>query len=221
MLAVDLSRARLGYAARKLKERGITSVKHLQGDILEFADSKERFDLVHSFGVIHHMADPRRGLRILSRLLNPGGLLFLGLYSRIARSAVAQARDLIAARCTAATAESIREFRLEIMLAPPSSPLSMLASPASDFWTVSECRDLLFHVEEHQFTLLQIEEMFRAEGLSFLGFEVPYAPDLMRFRARYPSEADLMSLSAWHEFECQNPQIFGGTYRLWAKKALV
>ncbi len=216
VLAVDLSRASLGYARRKLKGE-VANVQHRQADILELKDFESRFDLIHSFGVIHHMAEPRRGLAILTRMLEPGGLLFLGLYSRIARSSLMIARNLTAARGIAATPEGIRNFRREIMTGQVPSELSILASPASDFWTMSECRDLMFHVEEHHFTLAEIAMMFAAEDLVFLGLEVPYAPDLIRFRQQH-SSADLMSLTAWHAYEEQRPEVFGGTYRLWARK---
>ncbi|MBZ0209255.1 MAG: tetratricopeptide repeat protein [Hyphomicrobium sp.] len=218
VLAIDLSRASLGYACRKLKEQGVTNVDHRQADILALGHLEDRFDLIHSFGVIHHMANPQRGLAILSRLLKPGGILFLGLYSKIARRPLVKARTLIAERQIKATKDGIRHIRREILTGGVEDPeLAILASPASDFWTLSECRDLMFHVEEHQFTLLEVEAMFAREGLAFLGLEVPHAPDFTRFRLQFPEASDLMALKAWHAFEEQNPEVFGGTYRLWAR----
>ncbi len=219
VLAVDLSRASLGYASRKLSEQGVTGVAHRQADILELSQLEDRFDLIHSFGVIHHMADPRKGLAVLASLLKPGGILFLGLYSRIARRPLLKARTLITKRQLAATREGIRIFRREILAGDVEPELAILASPASDFWTLSECRDLMFHVEEHQFTLLEVEAMFAREGLAFLGLEVPHAPDLARFRLQFPAVSDLMALKAWHSFEEQHPEVFGGTYRLWVKRS--
>lgn len=218
LLAVDLSRASLGYGARKLREKGITNVTHRQGDILELGRLEDRFDLVHSFGVIHHMAEPTKGLAVLSGLLKPGAYLFVGLYSTIARRPLMRARQIIAERAIPATQDGIRGFRRELMTGNANPGLAILASPASDFWTMSECRDLIFHVEEHQYTLLEIADMFATEGLEFLGIEVPYAADLAAFRRQHPDPAALMSLAAWHEFEEENSEVFGGTYRLWARK---
>jgi SAM-dependent methyltransferase len=39
-------------------------------------------DFVFCMGVLHHLADPARGLRTLARLLHPGGLLLFFVYSR-------------------------------------------------------------------------------------------------------------------------------------------
>lgn len=218
LFAVDLSRTSLGYAQRKFKEHGITDVTWRHGDILELGAIDDRFDMVHSFGVIHHMADPAKGLSVLSGLLNPGGYLFLGLYSTIARRPITAARAHIAERGVPSTTDGIRSLRREILLGDTDPEIAQIATPASDFWTTSECRDLMFHVEEHHFTLVEIGEMFAREGLEFLGLEIPYAPDLSRFRAQHPDAASLRSLAAWHAFEEQNSKTFGGTYRIWARK---
>lgn len=66
--------------------------------------------------------------------------------------------------------------------------------------------------------MLQIDQMFAAAGLEFVGLQVPYAPDLVRFREENPDPSALASLSAWHRFEEGHPQVFGGTYQLWARK---
>jgi len=50
------------------------------GEQLEFAD--ESFDLVFSWGVIHHSSDMGRALGELARVLRPGGRLVLMVYHR-------------------------------------------------------------------------------------------------------------------------------------------
>ena len=42
----------------------------------------ERFDLVWSWGVLHHTADTGRGIRALERLVADDGLLYVYLYGR-------------------------------------------------------------------------------------------------------------------------------------------
>lgn len=149
--------------------------------------------------------------------MRPGGLLFLGLYSEAARRSVIAARHWIAERGYSPTLAGIRAARREIMLS--SAPeFTLLVSPASDFWTASECRDLIFHAEEHRFTLLQIEGMLARAGLTFLGLEVRNPADRQRFAAEYPGSAALRSLPIWHAFETRYPETFGDTYRLWARR---
>jgi 2-polyprenyl-3-methyl-5-hydroxy-6-metoxy-1,4-benzoquinol methylase len=52
----------------------------------------QRFDIVECAGVLRHMANPAAGLRVLKGLLTPGGWLYLGLYSTLARHGVAKIR---------------------------------------------------------------------------------------------------------------------------------
>ncbi len=92
--AVDLSLSSLAYAQRKANELGLTNIEFFQADILELGAVQERFDAVLSVGVLHHMNQPRDGLRVLARLTRPGGLLKLGLYSQRGRSSVNAARKI-------------------------------------------------------------------------------------------------------------------------------
>ena len=44
---------------------------------------------------------------------------------------------------------------------------------------MSECRDLLFHVQERRLTLPEIKSFIAENGLRFIGFE--FAPQLMQY----------------------------------------
>jgi 2-polyprenyl-6-hydroxyphenyl methylase/3-demethylubiquinone-9 3-methyltransferase len=54
-----------------------------QGSILdeEAVTALGRFDIVYSWGVLHHTGDLWRALDIASRLVAPGGLLFISIYN--------------------------------------------------------------------------------------------------------------------------------------------
>lgn len=219
VLSVDLSLSSLAYGIRKLAEYGIHSVRHAQADILDLVYIPDRFDLIESFGVLHHMREPLTGLRVLADLLAPEGVLLLGLYSEIARSSVCAGRELLAELGLSSTPADIRAGRRAIIAGSQRLDLSPLINPASDFWTLSECRDMIFHVEEHRFSLIEIGAMLESCGLECLGLELAHPSDRARFFAEHPNRADYRSLQAWHLFETRYPQTFGDTYRIWAKRA--
>jgi Tfp pilus assembly protein PilF/SAM-dependent methyltransferase len=218
ILAVDLSGASLAYAMRKTQEYGLADVEHLQGDILDLPVLTERFDLIDSFGVLHHMADPAAGLQVLSDLLKAGGLLFMGLYSELGRQGVVEARAHIAARGYPATPDGIRALRHDLMTGPRPPQLEMVLSPASDFWTTSDCRDLVFHVNEHRFTLPEVGQMLADAGLEFLGLQFGHAADRTRFLAEHPDAGAIQDVTALHRHESDHPEVFGDTYRIWARR---
>ncbi|HKU69501.1 MAG TPA: tetratricopeptide repeat protein, partial [Burkholderiales bacterium] len=71
VLAVDLSLTSLAYAKRMAMKLGVTNIEFRQGDILGLGRLPDRFDMISSRGVLHHMRDPQAGLRVLAQLLRP------------------------------------------------------------------------------------------------------------------------------------------------------
>lgn len=207
ILAVDVSRTALAYARRKTREEGLCNIDYAQADILKLGSIGRTFDRIEAVGVLHHLADPKAGWRVLLSLLAPHGTMRIGLYSATARRAVVEARALIAERGYRATAEDIRALRQTIIRSQSSNILFKIA----DFYTMSGCRDLLFNVMEHRFTLPEIAAFLHQHELYFHGFELDPAI-VEQFQQRYPGAGALANLEYWHEFETGNPNTFWNMY---------
>jgi SAM-dependent methyltransferase len=208
LLAVDLSLASLAYAKRKSVELGIANIEYRQGDILGLGALGERFDVIECSGVLHHMAQPLEGWRVLASLRKPGGRMRIGLYSEAGRREVVRARELIVQHGFTPDRPGIRAARAQIRKDPRLAQLAR----NEDFYSMSGCRDLLFHVHEQRFTLLEIESMVSRLGLRFLGFELPDSgATLARYRARFSED----SLHNWHKFEQEFPDTFSRMYQFW------
>ncbi len=215
--AIDLSRASLAYAARKTAELNIENVAYFQADIMALGALEQRFHIVESIGVLHHLEDPAAGWRVLTSLLAPGGLMHIALYSRIARTRLDFARNAIKQAGRGNDAASIRAFRKQVLSASPGTELAEVASFGRDFYSLSNCRDLLFHVQEHQFTLVQIAALLEALGLEFLGLELD--PWVVEAYSRFnPADLNGTDLESWHRFELENPLTFAGMYQFWCRK---
>ncbi len=218
VLAIDLSLGSISYARRKTQELGITNVEYAQADILKLGDIARTFDIIASAGVLHHLADPFAGWRILLSRLRPGGFMDLGFYSQLARRHVVKVRELIAAHGYASTSDDIRRFRQDPALWDASVELQCL-STSPDFYSTSECRDLLFHAQEHRLTLGQIESFLSDLGLHFIGFELD-AGVLHQYRARFTDDPSGTNLRNWARFEADNPDTFAAMYRFWIQKPI-
>ena len=214
VLAIDLSRASLAYAQRKAAELGIANIEFAQADIMAF-EPEHPFDLIEASGVLHHLADPMQGWSRITQWLKPGGAMRIGLYSEIARQDVVLAREFVASGGYDASAESIRSFRQN--LAKVSDPRLRALFGSPDFYSISACRDLLFHVQEHRLTLPQIAEFLAEQHLAFLGFELE-ARVAAGYRAQFPADAAMTDLGQWHRFETENPDIFAGMYNFFVQK---
>ena len=144
----------------------------------------------------------------------------VGLYSQIARQSIVNVRKDIAKKEITSYPDDIRRYREEIMnMDTKSDPETSRPKNHKDFFTLSECRDLLFHVQEHRFTLLQIQEALNDLGLKFLGFELQKSWIRNEFRELYPEKDAVVSLPLWHQFELKNPNTFKGVYQFWVQKA--
>ena len=211
ILAMDLSVASLAYAERMAERHQLHNVSFVHGDLLNVAQLERQFDLVFASGVLHHMAQPERGLDALLKVLARGGLMKVALYSRAARLNVQHARERIASLGLSPDAAGIRRIRAQAF--EHGDPILRSLVDSDDFYTLSTCRDLLFHSVEHTFTLSEIERLLASRELEFLGFDLPYLHVQHQFLKQHPQgEQDL---AAWQHFEAQQPDVFAAMYRFW------
>lgn len=209
VVGVDLSRASLGYAARMAGHLGVQNLELVQGDLVSVA-ALGRFDVIVCNGVLHHMEDPFAGLAALLAVLEPAGVMKVGLYSEAARQAIVEARALIAEQGYRADAPGIRRFRADVLNGRYPS-LDVLAQ-SEDFYTMSTCRDLVFHECEHRFTLAVLEAHLTQLDLTFLGMEGVAPVAYERFAS---TPQDLSQMQRWALVEAAHPETFQGMYQFW------
>lgn len=220
VLAVDLSRASLAYAIRMAREIGIESVTFRHGDILSLSCLDRRFPVIECAGVLHHMQDPEAGLAVLADLLRPGGVMKLGLYSEVARASVVAARARIAALGLSSDAADIRAFRHRILSKQESDETLQSLLGFGDFFDLDSARDLMFHVQEHRFTIPRLAALLDRHGLAFLGFQFAATETPRTYAARFPEDPAMTDLRCWQRFEEEDPSLFRGMYQFWCQKPL-
>ena len=214
ILALDLSFKSLSYGKRKANELGINNINFIQGDILDLESTNRKFDIIESVGVLHHMNNPFKGWKILTSCMNNNSLMLIGLYSERARQHIKEIKNKINELKIQSNYKSIIKFRKDLIENNNDQWNNIKSSP--DFYTVSGVRDLLFHVQEHRFTISKIKEYLDNLGLIFLGFEDQLVKE--RFKENYTNKDDLFNLDKWEEYEKSNPRIFAGMYQFWCKK---
>jgi tetratricopeptide (TPR) repeat protein/SAM-dependent methyltransferase len=216
VLAVDLSLSSLAYAKRKSQELGLTTITYAQADLLKLAQLERSFDVIESVGVLHHLANPWAGWQVLVSLLRPNGFMKLGFYSELARRNIARIRDHIATQCYGSTNEDIRQARQDLIALNDDSDFGETFS-SPDFFSISTCRDLLFHVQEHRMVLSELHSFLKENNLCFMGFEIE-APILYAYKLRFPNDFPGTNLEQWSIFEHENPDTFFSMYQFWIQK---
>jgi len=215
VLGVDLSLASLASAKRRTPTRLSGAVEFAQADILALGSIERRFDLINVGGVLHHMPEPMAGWRELIKLMKPNGLMQVGLYSAYARRDVIAARKMIAERGYRPTPDDIRRCRQDLLKGPDKLDVAKF----TDFFTVSACRDLLFHVHELQMTIPQIKAFLAENDLKFLGFDFGAPEGQEHYRNLFARSGwSTGDLDRWDAFEQANPAVFAGMYIFWVQK---
>jgi SAM-dependent methyltransferase len=216
ILAVDLSLSSLAYARRKAREEGLRNIEFAQADILNLGGLGRTFDRIEAMGVLHHLADPVAGWRVLLSLLAAGGVMRVGLYSATARRAIVDARALVGERGYRPTAEGIRALRRD-MIREKDEPRWKSLIGTVDFYSLSGCRDMFFNVMEHRLTIPEIKTFLDENALSFLGFELDGSV-MDKFRQEFPDADAQLNLDHWNTFESANPRTFLRMYQFSVRK---
>jgi SAM-dependent methyltransferase len=207
---IDLSRVSLAYALDRARAHDINNIELIQTDILDVAALGRTFDRIRCSGVLHHMKAPVAGLRALTQVLRPGGNIKFMVYSKAARRATLAARALAQELGVPPTFEGIRGFRETLVALPDDHPAHDVISSA-DFYSISGTRDLIFHVQEHNYTIPEVAALVADAGLEIVTFGHGGKPQA-RFKAM--GFTDMSDLSAWEQTEAKYPSTFMNMYGL-------
>ncbi len=81
MYALDLTARHLDLTRRRIEIEGlVTRAVRADAEALPFSDGT--FDVVYSFGVLHHTPGTQQAVDEIHRVLRPGGLSIIGLYHK-------------------------------------------------------------------------------------------------------------------------------------------
>ncbi|MEN9464950.1 MAG: hypothetical protein RL217_1131 [Pseudomonadota bacterium] len=212
--ALDLSYTALAYAQYQAEIHQQTTLHFIQGDILNCHALNRKFDLIECSGVLHHMHDPKQGLNALAARLKKGGIIKIALYSKTARQVISALRQTLAEH-RPRDAQGMRLVREAILQkALPGNWEALLNSP--DFYSLSGCRDLIFHEQEHVFDVLDLPNFLASAQLTYLGMLAPAGSEnLLNWAGKQAHE---ISIQEWHTLEQANSDLFAGMYQFYAIK---
>jgi SAM-dependent methyltransferase len=216
-IGIDISRSSLAYAKRMSEKYSVQNCMFYQCDILSAPEKLPGlFDVINCSGVLHHMATPMDGWRALLRMLSPGGVMTISLYSTSARKAVWVARDIIAKSGCTADICGIRKFRDDYFRGKLEYDFSEFEN-FRDFYSTSEVRDLLFHVQETTYNLSEIQEMLDSLGLEFISMKVSEKV-LNDYSLKYSLAEGAQGVENWARYEQENPSTFANMYNFSCKR---
>ena len=217
VIAIDLSTSSLAYAIRMAEEHSVQNIQFKHMDILNVSELSRQFDVIESVGVLHHMDKPEVGLRSLVDNLKPGGLINIGLYSTIGRRYIKEAKERYHADEKVLSDMEVHTARHDIMRST-NNDMRVNLSGFCDFYSLHECRDMLFHISEHTYTLNEVSSLIDDAGLVFIGFGFTETTTPLAYKKMFPDDPLMTNLKNWSEFEKVNLDAFVSMYVFWCYK---
>ena len=138
----------------------------------------------------------------------------IGLYSELSRSHIVKIRREISDLGGDSNDDAMKSLRAMVMTSDQNHHKQILNS--NDFYSLSTLKDLLFHVQEHRFTIPIIQDCLSELGLKFCGFESKKI--VSHFTSVNTEANDRYDLKKWQAYEAANPKVFVGMYQFWCQK---
>ena len=82
-LGIDFSENSIKFAKKIAKKNRISNIEFRKVNLLQKIKFQKKFDVILSMGVLHHLSDPKKGLKNILSLLEKNGILFLYLYGKL------------------------------------------------------------------------------------------------------------------------------------------
>lgn len=165
VVGVDLSLNTLRAADRLRRGVGISNVSFCQGSILRLPFSSGRFDLVFSWGVIHHTVNPIQALDELVRVLRPGGTLVLAVYLKTRLTPLHETvRHLCLRLPRPMKRPVVNGFAHLVRLGERMGHINNVRD--DNPMIESQIEDWFFVPEKHFFTIQQVRDLFTRRDLT-------------------------------------------------------
>ncbi|MBI3929448.1 MAG: class I SAM-dependent methyltransferase [Armatimonadetes bacterium] len=206
VVAVDLNRAALSRVREEARELGIRNLEVREVNLVTLEGlpvPEGGYDVIFSSGVLHHLPDPARGLRLLAGVLAPGGVLRVMVYNKFGRHSLyrfVEAMDRIEPDRDEPSRRLSTARRLMAALRP-GGPVTQ--PPWEDALTVDDVEfvDRYLHPHDIGFTVASFFELVERAGLSFLRWYEPREWSLESVCADHALCRDLGHLSPVAAYE--------------------
>ncbi len=194
VVGIDLSDGALEVARERCRRSGADRVEFQSLSIYDVAQVPGEFELINCVGVLHHMADPKRGIQALAKKLAPGGFLHIFVYAELGRWEIRLMQEAIAILQGKQRGDYEDGVQIGRDIFAHLPEKNRLLTRERERWSLENNRDANFadmyvHPQEIDYNVNTLFELIDASGLEFIGFSNPEYWDLKRLIGDSP---DLM-----------------------------
>ena len=167
VVAIDVSQPSLDHS-KYLKDK--YALKNLELRLLPIEEAptlEQKFDLIVSTGVLHHMAEPKVGMKALADCLRPDGVAAIMLYARYGSAGVELLQAIFRDLGLKQDEESLRIVKETIAALAPSHPVKSYISIAPDLQFDAGLVDTFLHGRDRSYTVEDCLDLIDSAGLVF------------------------------------------------------
>jgi SAM-dependent methyltransferase len=167
VVAIDVSQPSLDHS-KYLKDK--YALKNLELRLLPIEEAptlEQKFDLIVSTGVLHHMAEPKVGMKALADCLRLDGVAAIMLYARYGRAGVELLQAIFRDLGLKQDEESLRIVKETIAALAPSHPVKSYISIAPDLQFDAGLVDTFLHGRDRSYTVEDCLDLVDSAGLVF------------------------------------------------------
>jgi SAM-dependent methyltransferase len=197
---LDPSHASRAIAEARIRARELQNVTFHHGAIESLPRlGLGRFDYIDCCGVLHHLADPGRGLRILAEALAPEGGMGLMVYGELGRSGVYPMQDLLRMLGETDPPEKRIEMAKRLLRQLPASNLFARNPALNDHLRAGDAgiHDLLLHSRDRAYRVPALMALIEGAGLAPTALIEPWRYDPASYLADQKLLGPLNPLDRW------------------------
>jgi hypothetical protein len=166
-VAVDISEASVAQSQKTCEAHGLTNIEHHVLPLERIEELGQEFDFIHSHGVIHHLADPAKGLRALGSVLRPEGVMSIMLYARYGRTGIYMLQEFCQRLGLDVEESAGKKMQELLMTLGERHPFHMTKHVQGKSIAMAEVIDMLLHPRDVSYSVLDVKELVEDSGLGF------------------------------------------------------
>ena len=170
VVAVDVSQPSLDHEQYLKDKHGLWNLELRLLPIEELGTLGRDFDLVMSTGVLHHMADPKAGMKAIGSVLRQEGVAAIMVYAKYGRIGIDILESIFADLGLRQDYDSVQTVRATLADLPAEHPVQPYLNIASDLWSDAGLVDTFLHGRQRTYDVAGCIDLATSAGLEFQGW---------------------------------------------------
>jgi len=167
VVAIDISPTSLSHTEALKKKYDLSNLETRQLPIESVSELDQRFDLVISTGVLHHLVDPDAGLRALRSVLTDDAVMYLMLYAPYGRTGVYMLQDYCRRLGIGTSPQEINDLTKALGMLPQHHPLVLMMRGSREGLDANALIDAVLNPRDRTYSVPQLFEFVERNDLKF------------------------------------------------------